>query len=278
MDSVTSSTMIQTTLGPLMVRRAGAGGPALLWHSMFVDSETFAAVVQELSLHRELFLVDGPGHGESPGPQRFYSLQDCATAAVQILDALGVSTPVDWVGNAWGGHVGILFADMFPTRCSTLTTIGTPAYPLPKAAGRKTSLLVHLYRVLGPGPFCRMLVEALVGRDAAATAPSAASAVAEAFRRGNRRGKYWAMRSLMLRRPDLRPVLPKLQVPTLMMAGRDDAMNDPQEAERAARSMPDGRFVPVAGGGHVAPLLIAADEVTRNILHFWSDNRDRSAA
>lgn len=237
---------------------------------MFVDSETFASVAPELGQGRELFLVDGPGHGDSPGPRRLYSLQDCAAAAVQVMDALQVADPVDWVGNAWGGHVGILLADSSPDRIRTLVTIGSPPYPLAGAERRKTALLVRLYRVLGPGSFSKPVVEALVGQGAAASAPSAASVVATAFQRGDRRGKYWAMRSLMLRRPDLRPVLPRLQVPTLMMAGRDDPMNDVGEAERAVRSMPAGQFVPVTGGGHVAPLLVAPEEVTRTILEFWA--------
>ncbi|MCC9197536.1 alpha/beta fold hydrolase [Arthrobacter sp. zg-Y820] len=269
MDTRTSA-MVDTVLGPLMVRRTGAGSPALLWHSMFVDSETFAGVTGDLGRSHELFLVDGPGHGGSPGVRRRYALQDCATAAAQIMDAVGITDPVDWVGNAWGGHVGILFADAYPTRCASLTTIGTPAYALPRGQRQKTSLLVYLYRILGPGPFTGAVVEALVGPDADKTAPEAASQVAAAFRRGNRQGKYWAMRSLMLGRPDLRPVLPRLRVPTLMMSGREDAMNDLQEAERAGRSVPDGSFLPVPGNGHVAPLLIAADQVTAAIQGFWS--------
>lgn len=270
--------MIDTAVGPLRVRRIGAGTPALLWHSLFVDSKTFDAVVEVLGRERELFLVDGPGHGDSPGPHKRYSLQDCATAAGQILDSLGVRAPVDWVGNAWGGHVGIVFADRFPTRCRTLTTIGTPPYALPRAERMQASLLVFLYRVLGPGPFSRSLVDALAGQGAAKTSPVAARAVAEAFGRGNKLGKYWAMRSVMLHRPDLRPVLPRLQVPTLMLAGRDDPMNDPEEAERAARTVPDGRFAQVTGAGHVAPLLIAPAEVIRQILAFWSENPTRRAA
>ncbi|MCC9174222.1 alpha/beta fold hydrolase [Arthrobacter sp. zg-Y179] len=274
MDTKTTSTVVPTAVGPIKIRRIGVGPPVFLWHSMFVDSETFDLVTQELGDGRELFLMDGPGHGDSPGPRRLYSLQDCATAAVQVMDALQVAVPVDWVGNAWGGHVGILLADSSPARIRTLVAIGTPAYPLPAADRRKTALLVRLYRILGPGPLSNLVVEALVGPGAATSAPSAASVVAAAFQRGDRRGKYWAMRSLMLRRPDLRPVLPRLQVPTLLMAGRDDAMNDAGEAERAARSLPAGQFVPVTGGGHVAPLLVAPNEVTRTILEFWAAQDD----
>ncbi|WP_235563923.1 alpha/beta fold hydrolase [Arthrobacter sp. Soil763] len=267
--------MIDTTLGPLMVHRTGAGAPALLWHSLFVDSGTFDGVVEDLGEHRELVLVDGPGHGGSPGPHRRYSFEDCAAAAAQVLDALGISAPVDWVGNAWGGHVGIVFAQSFPSRCRTLVTIGTPPYPLTHPERLQIALLVYLYRVLGPAPFSGMLVDALAGRGAAKSAPRAAAAVSDAFRRGNKRGKYWAMQSVMLHRPDLRPLLPALQVPTLMLVGRDDPMNDPEEAERAARSIPGGRCERVAGAGHVAPLLVAPGDIARDLLAFWSEDRNR---
>lgn len=278
MSSETSSTMIGTTLGPLMVHRTGGGAPAFLWHSLFVDSKTFDGVVADLGQQRELVLVDGPGHGGSPGPRRRYSLEDCAAAAAQVMDALDISAPVDWVGNAWGGHVGIVFARKFPSRCRTLTTIGTPPYPLTRAERLKTAPLVYVYRVLGPAPFSGAITEALAGRGVAKTSPTAAAAVSDAFRRGNKHGKYWAMQSIMLHRPDLRPVLPLLQVPTLTLVGRDDPMNDPEEAERAAHSVPDGRFAGVPGAGHVAPLLVAPREVSQHVLAFWSDTPSRKAA
>lgn len=274
----TSLVMIDTTLGPLAVRRMGTGSPALLWHSLFVDSRTFDGVLEDLGRQRELVIVDAPGHGDSPGPRHLYSLEDCAVAAGQVLDALNISEPVDWIGNAWGGHVGIVFAYRFASRCRTLTTIGTPTYPLTRSERMRTVPLVFLYRLLGPGPFSGSLVEVLAGRDAVRSAPEAAAAVRDAFLRGNRRGKYWAMRSVMLRRPDLRPLLPGLEVPTLMLVGRDDPMNDPREAERAARSVPAGRFAEVTGAGHVAPLVIAPGEVTQHILAFWSDSTNRQAA
>ena len=278
MSSQTSSTMIGTPLGPLMVHRTGAGAPAFLWHSLFVDSRTFDGVVEDLGQQRELFLVDGPGHGGSPGPRRRYSLEDCAAAAAQLMDALDISAPVDWLGNAWGGHVGIVFAHMFPSRCRTLTTIGTPPYPLTRGERLQTVPLVYLYRVLGPAPFSGAITEALAGRGVAKTSPRAAAAVSDAFRRGNKHGKYWAMQSIMLHRPDLRPILPLLQVPTLTLVGRDDSMNDPEEAERAAHSVPDGRFARVPGAGHVAPLLVAPREVSQHVLAFWSETRNRQPA
>lgn len=47
-------------------------------------------------------------------------------AAVTVLDALGLQEPVDWVGNAWGGHVGVVFAAVHAQRCRSLVVIGAP--------------------------------------------------------------------------------------------------------------------------------------------------------
>jgi pimeloyl-ACP methyl ester carboxylesterase len=49
-------------------------------------------------------------------------MEECAAAAATVLDVLGISGPVDWVGNAWAGHVGVIFAPTSPARCRTLVT------------------------------------------------------------------------------------------------------------------------------------------------------------
>lgn len=275
MHPITTTVTVDTTVGPLAVRRSGSGEPALLWHSLFVDSSTFAPLAETLSHQRELILVDGPGHGQSTGPRRLYSLTDCATAAAEILDALGLLGPVDWVGNAWGGHVGALFANRYPDRCRSLVTISTPPYPLKGRDRLKATTLVYLYRLFGPAPFRRSVSDALVGKGSATTSPSAVATVQQAFGKGDTHGKYWAMQSVMLHRGDLRPVLRELPTPTLMLVGRDDPMNDVEIAEHTAHSMLNASFAVVPGAGHVAPLLTASGDVSSHILNFWQDARNR---
>jgi hypothetical protein len=43
-----AATSIPTRLGPLHVQTVGSGPPALLWHSLFVDSTTWTRVQQPL--------------------------------------------------------------------------------------------------------------------------------------------------------------------------------------------------------------------------------------
>ncbi|MGB8380747.1 MAG: alpha/beta fold hydrolase [Dermatophilaceae bacterium] len=107
---------IDTAVGRLKVTTVGTGAPAVLWHSLFADERSWERVAARLAEDRRLVLITGPGHGDSGDPHHRYDLLQCARAAAQVLDALGVAEPVDWVGNAWGGHVGIRFAAAYPRR------------------------------------------------------------------------------------------------------------------------------------------------------------------
>ena len=118
---------------------------ALLWHSVFVDERSWERVIPDLAQDRQLILVTGPGHGMSRDIGHQYSMEDCAEAAIEVLQSTGVEGPVDWVGNAWGGHVGIVVAPHHPDRVRTLVTSGTPVHPYIRADRPSTHLLAVLY-------------------------------------------------------------------------------------------------------------------------------------
>jgi pimeloyl-ACP methyl ester carboxylesterase len=266
-----SGTAVTTRLGPLNVRVTGAGPTALLWHSLFVDSTTWARIEQPLAAERRLLLVDGPCHGTNPPVNRPFTLDDCAGAAIDILDRFGADEPVDWLGNAWGGHVGILFAAAHPGRCRSLVAIGAPVHALSPADRRRTMLLAALYRVAGPRPVVNPLVDALLGPRARAEDPEAAAIVSDAFRRAERRSMYAAIRWLSLRRPDLAPVLDHLGTPTLLTTGTSDPMWTTTDARAAAAHLTRGALVILPGAGHIGPLLHAAPTVVELVTAFWRD-------
>lgn len=150
MDDAATDGRIPTRVGPLHVRQAGDGRVAVLWPSLFVDSMSWQRVESELACHRHLVLIDGPGHGRSGDPGRSYTLEECAGAAFEVLDALGVTAPVDWVGNAWGGHVGIVAATDRPDRVRSLAALCSPVEAYAPAERRSTQLLTVAYRFIGP--------------------------------------------------------------------------------------------------------------------------------
>lgn len=271
-DSARGSVIsVPTRLGPLRVETAGSGPPAVLWHSLFVDSTTWVRVREPLAATRRLLLIDGPGHGRNPRVGRRFTLDDCAGAAIDVLDHLQIGEPVDWVGNAMGGHVGIPFAAGYPGRCRTLATIGCPVYALRPPERRKIILLLRVYQLTGPvPPLVNPLTDALLGPGARTADPQAAALVGEAFRRASRRGMSGAIQSVSLHRPDLTPLLAKISAPTLICAAADDTWT-PADAARAASHLPNGAPVTVSGAGHVAPLFEAAPALVDLLTAFWAD-------
>jgi pimeloyl-ACP methyl ester carboxylesterase len=260
---------VATRLGALRVRTLGSGAPAVLWHSLFADSASWDRVRDLLAPQRRLILIDGPCHGGSAPVRTRFTLQDCAGAAQDVLDRLGVFEPVDWIGNAWGGHVGIVFAATRARRTRSLVTIGTPVRALTRAERLRIVPLAVLYRLLGPvRPLVAGVEDALLGAGAPAQDTQVISA---ALRRADRRGMYAAMRSVMLRRPSLLPLLPALLAPTLFVGIIDDAYSSQQETREMAGLLPRGACTILPGSGHVAPLLQQAPALADVLTGFWHD-------
>jgi pimeloyl-ACP methyl ester carboxylesterase len=267
-----SPDFVSTDLARLHVRRTGTGPPAVLWHSLFVDSQSWGSLVGTLAADRTVYTIDAPSHGKSEAVHRDFTFDELVNSAEQALDRLGLTEPVDWVGNALGGHVGIHLAAK-GSRIRTLTTIGTPVQGFTlKEKLTKGWPLVVTYRFAGPIGFLKkQLSDSLLGPEAVATEPDQAATAISSFADADRDAMVHAMRSLMLRRNTVEDLLPRIAVPTLVMSVRDDAIGwRPDEARQTCAAIPDCRVEEVAGGGHVAPLLVDRDRIARLLTEFWS--------
>ena len=268
-----SQQRVPTRVGDLKVTIIGEGdaGPtAVLWHSLFVDERSWERVVPALSRDRRLILVTGPGHGGSGDPRHRYTMQDCADAALQVLQTLAVEGPVDWVGNAWGGHVGIVLAARNPDRIRTLVTAGTPTHPYPRADRLQTSLLLVLYRLLGPvGYLTDAVAEALLSEHTRTTDHDAVALVRDCFTTADRAGLPNALVSISLRREDLLPLLPAVQAPTLFITGSAHPDWTPQQMQAAAALLPHGSTRVLDGAAYLIPLEAPA-EFTRCVQAHWA--------
>lgn len=269
----TDDTMIATRVGPLHVRQVGSGRPAVLWHSLFVDSASWRAVEPSLSADRRLILIDGPGHGASGDPGRRYTMRDCAAAALDVLNALGVTEPVDWVGNAWGGHVGIILAAAHPERLRSLIAIGTPVMAYTQAEARRTRLLLVVYRLLGPVGFIRNAVaETLLAPATRERDPEAVDYVRSQLGGADRRRLRNAVVSISLNREDLVGLLPAIRVPTLFVTGADHGGFTPEQAHEAIALIPGGQLATVPAAAYLVPLE-QPDETARVVRTFWAATR-----
>lgn len=271
MALLTQTQIVETKVGDLHVTTLGDGPAAVLWHSLFLDSTCWDELVEQLSEHRTLILIDGPGHGLSGDTPPEFSLADCVAATVQILDELGVTEPVDWVGNAWGGHVGFAFAAMHPKRCGSLVAMCSPVDPLRVRDRMWITPLVLAYRALGPVRLvARVVAGTLLVNGVAKLYPGQAKWIEATLRAALHDGMHLTMRSVMLRRPTMVPMLPYILVPSLLVCTDDDDALTPAQTRSAAAQMPQATVLIVAGG-HAAPLHLDAEVIADEIAEFWED-------
>jgi len=271
-----SPNFVSTDMGRLHVRRTGTGPPVVLWHSLFVDSRSWGPLVDELAVDRTVYTIDGPSHGKSEAVPHDFTFEELVIAVEQALDRLGLTEPVDWIGNAWGGHIGIRLAAAERPRLRTLTTIGTPVQGF--TVWEKLTKgwpLVEMYRFTGPNDFImKQLSDSLLGPESVAAQPDQAATIMASFREADRKGMLHAMRSMMLHRTGIADLLPRITVPTLVMSARDDAIGwRPDEARRTCAVIPNCRVEVVAGTGHISPLLIDRDRIVKLVSDLWSPAR-----
>jgi pimeloyl-ACP methyl ester carboxylesterase len=134
-----------------------------------------------------------------------------------------------------------------------------PVRSLP-APGSVIAIASTVSPVITPGShraFCSSVVNSVIGQ--------------RSFRDAPRTGMLRAMESVMLNRPDITPQLSGVEVPTLMVAPRNDRMLTVEQVRTAVDRMPHGAMVELDADGHVAPILERADELADAITAFWRD-------
>jgi pimeloyl-ACP methyl ester carboxylesterase len=275
--TTTSTTLVPTRLGRLAVRGTGSGPTAVLWHSMFVDSRSWDRVTSTLGQERRLVLVDGPGWGGSDPLTHRTTMAECALAAEELLDALpglGLADegPVDWVGNAWGGHVGYRLAGTRPDRLRTLVAASAPTFPLPPARRRLLAVLSHVVQRAGVvGPLRSAVARAQLTAGTRATDPEAVDLLHRCLADADRRSTAGTLRSFVVGRTDLGDELRRSPVPVLLVAGDDRGDLSPEQARDSARSCTDARAVLVQGARTVIPLE-RPQEFAAAVLGFWREH------
>jgi len=272
MDTFTERTeRIETRLGTLNARVCGTGRLTILWSSMFVDSHTWDRILPLLiegsAIPRRFVLIDPPGLGLSESLIRRSTIAEAADAARDALAALGADGPVDWLGNAFGGHVGLNLATD-PTTLRSLVAISSPTEPIAPDLRRKIGLLHPLLKLAGPvGPVRDAIVEAMLTDESAAT-PTTVQVVLDSLARPTKASMSLALRSFIIDRTDVTERLADIRVPSLFVASDDRGDWSPADAQRAASLAPGAEAVTIEGARTLIPLEQPA-QLAAAILGFW---------
>ena len=264
---VETTATVATRLGLLHVRSIGEGRPTVLWPSMFVDSHTWDLLLPLLPAGRRYVLVDPPGLGPSEPLQRESDIAGAADAATDLLAGLGVDGPVDWVGNAFGGHVGFDLGRR-PGVLRSLVAVSSPSQALPKELRKQINMLLPLLRIAGPvGPVRKGILDAMLTETSAAQEP-VRRVVVDSLARPTRRSMALAVRSFILNRVDVTAELADLAVPSLFVASDDRGDWNPEDAEASATVAPDAQVVVIEAARTLIPLEQPV-RLAEQLRRFW---------
>lgn len=188
-----------------------------------------------------------------------YTLHDMAADAIGLLDALGIER-AHLVGRSMGGMIAQIAASRYPDRTLSLTSImsstGNPSLPsaspdviamlmqsapnpLEDEAGFLEHSLAFARRIASPGfPFDEEAHRTLV---------------LEETRRAYDPTGFGRQIAAIAATGDLRPLLAKITVPSLIVHGADDALIPAACGRDTASSIRGSEFMLIDGMGHDLP-------------------------
>jgi 3-oxoadipate enol-lactonase len=248
----------------------GEGEPVLLLHPLGVDRSFWDDVVPALE-GCEVLTYDFPGHGETPAPERPYTIEDLADQARALLADAGHAR-VDVVGVSLGGLVAQRLAADAPDLVRRLVVVDAVAvYPEP---------LREMWRdraARAPGEGMAPFVDPTLGLWFTADLLAEGGAVVESVRRRLLAADPvgYALACRALEQADVTGALDRITAPTLVVCGEDDAPPFTAAATDLAARLPAGRVVWLAPARH-AGVLEQPEQFRAALAGFLTADREEA--
>lgn len=266
-----TSRTVQAGATKLHYNEAGAGAPLILLHGSGPGAtgwSNFAPNIGPLSARFRVFAVDMPGWGASDTISA--DKRDHVRAVLDFMDALKLPRAA-LIGNSMGGRTALNLAASYPDRVSHLVTMGAPSPGvLLFAAGDGPSEGLRTLRqaYVDPSPdMMKKLVGIMTYDTRFATDELAAQRSRNALARPDHLRNFLAGAAAGAPLDEQR--LRDINIPCLLIHGRDDRVLSYEHSLRLVSLIPNSRLVLINRCGHWAQLEHAA-EFNRLVEQFCS--------
>jgi 3-oxoadipate enol-lactonase len=180
--------------------------------------------VAEFGATRRCVLLDHPGHGSSPPADEQLTIDVIAADVLGALDRLGVDR-ADFVGLSLGAMVSMSIAANSPMRVRRLALLCTSAQFETPVPWRERAAVV---RTTGTASVAETIVGRWLTPDYAAANPDEVATFVTMVSRAD--DESYASCCEAIAEMDLRPLLPAIGAPTLVVAGTADPATPPPHA------------------------------------------------
>ena len=222
--------------------------PGIVSHvEFFHELPGYTDYLRRLGRFARVLVFDKRGNGLSDRPGTVGTLEERIDDMRAVMDAVG-SEKAAIIGFSEGGPMSALYAATHPDRVTHLVLCGTFACYVGEDAGSTVvpeifpPFVEWVYDQWGEGSFVRILTPSLIGTSNEAMFARIERQTASP---GTIRALWEAVGAI-----DVRPVLPSIRVPTLVMRRSHEAM--PEHSSRyLAETIPGARYVEIPGVDHI---------------------------
>lgn len=247
----------------------GRGEPVLLIHGIPTWGYLWHGLLPALARSCRVIVPDLIGFGYSDRRDRFdrsiARQAEWLDAWMETMDLRRVSV----VGHDIGGGVALRLATLFPERVARLAVLNTVCYDSWPIEGMLQFGHPGAYRKLSASAAQRLLKIML--RQGLASSPGDELLEGLLAPYATEVGKLSLVRNASALNTNLTteisPLLTRLDVPTLVLWGEEDAFQPVKYGERLARDIPGARLVRIEGARHFV-MLDRPEEVTGALLTF----------
>lgn len=234
---------------PVQIRELGQGPAVVLVHGFPLDGAMWSGVARTLSSRFRVLKPDLPGRGENPAPP-----DGTVDGYADFLQAvLGeIPSPAGLAGFSMGGYVSLALMKREPASVRALALVDTRAGADDEAGRARREETIAAVRSGGAAAIADGMVAKLIAPGSAQNA-----SLVERLRRIILRQKPDTLESdlkVMRDRPDSADLLPRIAVPTIVLAGDQDVLTPPAENQAMAAAIPGARFVSIPASGHLTPM------------------------
>ncbi len=259
------------TSGGLMAygeRGEGEEDPVVLLHAFPLNRRMWAPQMEALAGMRRIIAPDYPGFGSSPHPPAQPDVRYYAEQVGELLDKLKLERVV-LGGLSMGGYVAFACLRLFPERISALLLANTRPDPDAEEAKENRRELARRVAEEGVEILPKLQMERLLARDTLENKKDVVESVRDMILESSPDGVVAAL-GAMRERPDSTDLLGKINVPTLVLGGAEDALSTPGVMAEMAKKIPDSRHLNLPKAGHLSNLE-ASEEFNAALEDFLAE-------
>ena len=246
---------------------SGEGEAIVLIHGHPFDHTMWQPQIHAFSEKYRVIVPDLRGYGKSSLPETGTTrFEDYATDVIGLLNALGVDT-FHVAGLSMGGQLAMECYRQAPSRVRSIILADTFAgLDTPEGKKARNDGADRMERE-GMGGYANESIHKMIKAGHVTTMPAIAAHVMRMMTNTLPKAAATAMRARSERIDYLTEVLPKINVPVLILVGRQDEFTPVTKAEEMHAALPDSQLVVIEDAGHM-PNLEQPDEFNEIMLAF----------